>query len=268
MKPHILVVEDHDNTRIALTAQLRYAGYQVTQAANGEAALALLTQETFDVVLADIVMDGVDGIKVLHAARQQPYRPEVILLTGNGMLQSAIAAIRAGAYDYLLKPCDEETLLACIDGAVKHHHAEQRRSEAERHLLEAASLMSSITTHEADAPGTPQEPPTSPPTTARQPRQVGSLAIGITRHDVTFAGTLLHVTPIEYALLRYLAATPGEVRRYHEIVRATHQVETSDSDAQNLLRTHIRNLRKKLPAAYLVTEHGIGCKLVHPREER
>jgi two-component system, OmpR family, response regulator len=261
MKPPILIVEDHDHTRLALATHLEYAGYAVTQAPDGETALALLEEQTFWVVLTDIVMGAVDGITVLERARLQPYHPEVIILTGYAMLETSIAAVRAGAYDYLVKPCDDEELLQCIAGATQRYTHQQRRSLAERYLLEAASLMSNPT-EQPDK--TLERAPTPSPATPPETIQIGQLTIGPTRFAVALAGQSVHTTPTEYALLRYLAETPGTVRHYRDIVQITHHLDTDNSDAQSLLRTHIRNLRQKLAPAYIVTEHGVGCKLVDP----
>ncbi len=269
MKPRILVVEDHEHTRLALATHLEYAGYDVTQSPDGETALVLLEEQAFWVVLTDIVMGAVDGIKVLETARLKPSPPEVIILTGYAMLETAIAAVRSGAYDYLVKPCDDDELLECIAGATQRYAHQQRRSLAERYLLEAASLMEHTTDPQGDEPTPASVPlplstPAPTPTPTPETISIGQLTIGPTRFAVSLAGQAVHTTPTEYALLRYLANAVGDVCNYRDIVRVTHHLDTDDSDAQNLLRTHLRNLRRKLSPGYIVTEHGVGCKLVDP----
>lgn len=264
MTPHILLVEDDGKTRMMLTYRLQHAGYLVTQATDGEAAIALMTNNIFDVVLTDIVLGDVDGIDLLQAARLQPYRPEVIILTGHGSLETSIAALRKGAYDYLLKPCSSEQLLACIEGAVSRRKVEWKLREA------ASNVLSAFGEFEG-------EPGTTDPTQTHLPRQIlkklsqtdsiqhiGALSIGGTRHDVIFEGKAVRLTPTEYALLRYLSETPGLVRSCHDIVRYTHGLETSDTEAQAMLRSHIRNLRRKIDASYLVNDRGTGYMLVAP----
>ncbi len=259
-KAHILVVEDDEITRITLARLLQYAGYHVTQASDGGQAVDLLDREPFDVVLTDIVMGEIDGIEVLHTARLQPYHPHVILLTGHGTLDTAIAALRSGAYDYLTKPCDDEMLMVIVEGAV------QKRLE-ENNMREAASLIKQFYDQKLgghhNRRDTDAEPVRSEPD---QPGAVvlwvGDLAIGPTRHEVLVAGQPILLTPIEYELLHFLAETPGEVRTYREIIRHTHRFEADDADAQMLVKQHIRNLRKKVPAEYLVNERGVGYKLV------
>lgn len=144
MKPHILLVEDDQNTSIALGYWLQQAGYRVTRAPDGETAFDLLENDVYDVVLTDIVLGDIDGIEVLQAARMQDYHPEVLILTGHGTLDTAIAAIRAGAYDYLVKPCDEDELLRQLNGAVQRRMVEKRRRMVERQLIDSAALLTTI----------------------------------------------------------------------------------------------------------------------------
>jgi DNA-binding response OmpR family regulator len=261
MKARILVVEDDPGARLALTYRLQYDGYHVSEAENGETAIAKLKQQTFEIVLTDIVLGDVTGIEVLRVARNQPYRPVVILLTGHGSLNTSIAALREGAHDYLLKPCPHDKLLVCVAEAVKRYHNEKR-------LVQAANVIKDFyepTTDEledlAKASG-----PTA--TSARQdtlpPLRVGALVIGSTRQEVIFNDAPVHITPIEFALLRCLAETPGTVRTYCDMVSQTHSLEASEADAQSLLKPHIRNLRHKIDPNYLVNDRGTGYMLVDP----
>lgn len=262
MKHRILLVEDDDKARRMLAYLLQHTGYHVTQAANGEQALDVLERESFDVVLTDIVMGDVDGIEVLHTARLQPYRPSVILLTGHGTLDTCISALRAGASDYLLKPCTDEDLLACIDRALQRH-------QAERQLAETAHLLTTLYQppegqRRQRSRGDTQSGIASTSAVAAVPRQVGALAIGASRKRVTFDGQLVHLTPIEYALLYCLAETPGTARTYSDIVQHTHNLDLDEAEAQVLLRVHISNLRKKLPTDYIVNHRGTGYMLIDP----
>lgn len=245
MNARILVVEDNSSLRLIISILLEQAGYHVTQAPNGEIALTLLETEQFDVVLTDIIMGNVDGIEVLHTAKHQTYNPEVILLTGYGELETSIAAIRLGAYNYLLKPCDDQELLSCIHKAVAYH---------KEHVLIHEYLEST----QAGEDRCPDETPVV--------HRVGIISIGPSRDDVTCNDQPLSLTPIEYALLRLLAQTPGMLYSYSDILKHTHQIHMNDSDANSFLRNHIRNLRRKIPSSYLVHESGKGYKLVVPDE--
>jgi DNA-binding response OmpR family regulator len=260
IKPRLLLVEDYPTTRVVLAQLLSNAGYQVAQASSGEQALELLETQIFDIVLTDVVMGEVDGIEVLHKAKIQPYNPVVILLTGYGTLETCMAALRLGAFNYLLKPCPEEELLTCISNGLRQRFQEQQVHQAIQTLSEV--FMS----RDVADPLSIQQSQYIANKCASGMRYIGELCIGESRQKVLFKGNPINPTPTEYALLWCLAETVGEARPYHEIVRYTHQIEIADTDALKLLRPHVRNLRKKLTDAYIVHDHGMGYKLVNPEE--
>jgi DNA-binding response OmpR family regulator len=255
MSARILVVEDDLDTRVMLVHRLQHAGYRVSQAANGKEALEVLERETFDVVLTDIVMGTITGIDVLRAARSKPNRPEVVILTGHGTLDTAIEALRAGAHDYLLKPCNDELMMRCVEHAMQHHSSEQQ-------LQQAAQTIYAVV-----AGGSRFAAETEPGSyAAGQNIHIGKLTVGRSRKEVFLAGRALHITPIEHTLLRYLAERAGQICHSRDIVLSTHGFEVSESEAQSLLRTHIRNLRRKLGSGYLVNDPGVGYMLVDSDE--
>jgi DNA-binding NtrC family response regulator len=100
----VLIAEDEEHLGTILEQFLAGRGYQVTVTRDGKSALAALRSEAFDVALLDIVMPELDGLEVLRHVRDEPNHPEVIIITGNGTIETAITAIRLGAYDYLSKP--------------------------------------------------------------------------------------------------------------------------------------------------------------------
>ncbi len=259
-KPRLLLVEDYPTTRIVLAQLLSNAGYQVAQASNGEQALELLETQTFDIVLTDVVMGEVDGIEVLHKAKIQPYNPVVILLTGYGTMETCMAALRLGAFNYLLKPCAEDELLECISNGLRQRFQEQQVQQAIQTLSEV------FINRDVDARSSGRQSQHGANMCTSGMRYIGELCIGESRQKVLFKGNPINPTPTEYALLWCLAETVGEARPYHEIVRHTHQIEIANKDALKLLRPHVRNLRKKLTDACIVHDHGMGYKLVNPEE--
>jgi len=100
----VLIAEDEEHLGAILEQFLLGRGYQVTVTRDGKAALAALRSEAYDVALLDIVMPEMDGLEVLRTIREDAAHPEVIIITGNGTIETAITAIRLGAYDYLSKP--------------------------------------------------------------------------------------------------------------------------------------------------------------------
>ncbi|MEO7084610.1 MAG: sigma-54 dependent transcriptional regulator [Gemmatimonadaceae bacterium] len=100
----ILVAEDEENLAQILCAFLRGRGHYVVCVGDGKAALQALRDEAFDVALIDIVMPEMDGLETLKHFRTEPEPPQVIVITGNGTVETAIHAMKLGAYDYLAKP--------------------------------------------------------------------------------------------------------------------------------------------------------------------
>lgn len=114
----ILVVDDEAEMRSSASEWLSLSGFAVVTAQGGNAALACLDRQAFDVVVSDIRMPGMDGVKLLEqVGLKRPSLP-VILLTGHGDVTLAVEAMRAGAYDFLEKPYDADHLVAVLDRAV------------------------------------------------------------------------------------------------------------------------------------------------------
>src|SRR5213595_298959 len=114
----ILVVDDEKPQRDILQEILTSAGYDVTSAASGEAALKFAKERSFDLALTDLKMTGMDGIELLQQLLAHDSSIIVILLTAHGTIDSAKDALRRGAFDYLQKPFDREVLLATIKRAL------------------------------------------------------------------------------------------------------------------------------------------------------
>lgn len=114
----ILVVDDEKAQREILEMILSSEGYDVTTAASGEAALKFAREKRFDLALTDLKMTGMDGIELLQHLLAQDSSIIVILLTAHGSIDSAKEALRRGAFDYLQKPYDRETLLDTIKRAL------------------------------------------------------------------------------------------------------------------------------------------------------
>src|SRR5215218_1535244 len=117
-RKNILVVDDEKSQREILEMILSAEGYDVTTASSGEAALKMAREHRFDLVLTDLKMTGIDGIELLQRLLAYDSSIIVILLTAHGSIDSAKEALRRGAFDYLEKPYDRETLLDTIRRAL------------------------------------------------------------------------------------------------------------------------------------------------------
>src|ERR1044071_5116755 len=102
----LLVVDDEENLRITTAAILEKEGYAVDTASSGNEAISLLTTADYDLVLTDLHMEAGEGLAVLNEIRRNAPLTISVVLTGFASVESAIAALQEGAYDYLVKPCD------------------------------------------------------------------------------------------------------------------------------------------------------------------
>jgi two-component system response regulator HydG len=115
--PKILVVDDQRNMRTTLAMMLRGAGYEVDEASDGSQGAELGARGAYDVVLTDLRMGGFDGIGVLRAVKEGHATTEVIVMTAYGTIESAVEAMRLGAFDYIQKPFTEQELLVKVERA-------------------------------------------------------------------------------------------------------------------------------------------------------
>jgi DNA-binding NtrC family response regulator len=125
----ILIVDDEEIIRYSLINILKGYGYDAIDVSSGEEAVKLLAEQKFHLILSDLVMEGMDGLALLENVKLVSPSTIVILITGYGSLKTAVSALRLGAYDYLLKPCDEEELIYRVKRALEMQHfgEEQKR---------------------------------------------------------------------------------------------------------------------------------------------
>jgi two-component system NtrC family response regulator len=102
----ILVVDDEPGIRRAVAAEMEDAGYDVVTAASGSEAVLKFREAPVDLVITDLKMDGIDGLQVLQEIKRQRPETEVMMMTAHGSMETAVEAMRAGAYDYISKPFD------------------------------------------------------------------------------------------------------------------------------------------------------------------
>lgn len=111
---HTLIVDDDDALRGLICWVLRENGYRITEAASGEEALAVFRRERHPIVIADIHMDGMNGMELLREIKRINQDTQVIIITGDTSLDTVIRALRAGAHDCLLKPFDDPDLVSLV----------------------------------------------------------------------------------------------------------------------------------------------------------
>jgi two-component system NtrC family response regulator len=117
----ILVVEDDDCLRRVTHAQLEKCGYSTVVAADAAEALAILDQQPVDLVLTDLNLPGLSGLELLSRIRVEYPETSVVIITAFGTVETAVAAIKAGAYDYITKPVHPDELRALVNRVVERH---------------------------------------------------------------------------------------------------------------------------------------------------
>jgi len=132
MKPSILIVDDEAGVRSALSGVLRDEDYLVEAVDSGEACLDLLTRDTFDVILLDVWLPGIDGIVTLTKLRERHVEAAVVMISGHGSIEAAVKAIKMGAFDFIEKPLSLDKTVLVVRNALR-----QRRLEAENLALRA-----------------------------------------------------------------------------------------------------------------------------------
>jgi two-component system response regulator HydG len=132
MAPKILVADDEPGMRKSLAIMLRREGYAVSEAVSGKDALDQLGAEVFGLVISDLRMTPVSGLDLLRAIKQANSAAEVILMTGFGSIESAVEAMKLGAFDFITKPFQQEEILLRVRNALEKH-----RLKAEVDLLRA-----------------------------------------------------------------------------------------------------------------------------------
>jgi two-component system, NtrC family, nitrogen regulation response regulator NtrX len=116
--PSVLIIDDEKSIRKTLTEILRYEGYKIDEASDGEEGLAKFKEKTYDLVLCDIKMPKLDGIEFLEKAKEINNEVPIIIISGHGNIETAVEAVKKGAYDYISKPPDLNRMLITLRNAM------------------------------------------------------------------------------------------------------------------------------------------------------
>jgi DNA-binding response OmpR family regulator len=228
-----LVVDDEASIRFFLEETLRKSGHVVATASSGEEALGLIRDTRFDLAIVDLMLGGrVDGLRVLETVRWRWPGTAVVILTGHGSLESAMAAIREGVDGYLLKPAEADQVRQAVREAL------ERRRNVVR----------------------------CPPEGGEELLQSGPFAVDLQRHAVTVDGQPLELTPREFNLLVHLMQNADRVVSPPELVRAMAQYEAEDLyEARQIVKWYVHRLRRKVepdPASprHILNVRGVGYR--------
>ena len=228
----VLIVDDESSIRRALHNTLQGMGFEVDDAPSGEAALDRVAEAEYDVVLMDINMPGIGGIRACREIRKSLPHLGILMLTVRDREEDKVTALDAGADDYITKPFNIRELAARIRAAV-------RRSSAS-HVDPDAVI------------------------------RIGEIELDPARRLVRKGGESVHFTPTEFNLLHYLMTHAGLPITHVQLLRAVWGPEYGGE--LEYLRTYVRQLRKKLeddPAepAYLLTDSYVGYRFAEGKAE-
>jgi two-component system KDP operon response regulator KdpE len=222
----VLVIEDEPQMRRFLRTALGAQDYRVVEAETAKEGLAALTTQNPEVVLLDLGLPDGDGIELARQVREWSRVP-IIVISARGREGDKVAALDAGADDYLTKPFGVEELLARIRVALRH--AAQAGPEAASEVI-----------------------------------TIGPLRIDQARREVNVDGREVHLTPLEFRLLGLLARNAGRVMTHRQILREVWGPPYANQT--HYLRVFMAQLRRKVEAdparpRLLVTEPGVGYRM-------
>ena len=233
----LLVVDDERAVRSSLKGILEGEGHRVTAAASGEEALVMLNQGSFDLMLVDLKMEGMDGLQVTMETKERAPDTVVIILTAYATLDSAIRALRFGAHDYLLKPCKVEDIIASVEaGLAKRWHSMRQWELVSSIEDNVRQLKAETVLAETEREGL---------STSRFVR-TQDLLLDRERQIVVVRGEPLNLTPTEFKLLACFVNNTNRALTYRELARHAQGYDCSEQEARGALKTHLWRLRNKL----------------------
>jgi two-component system, OmpR family, KDP operon response regulator KdpE len=219
----VLVVDDEPAIRRFLKTSLSAPGYQVLEAEDGSAALAMLKREVVDVLVLDLGLPGIDGFEVIRSLRESGSALPIIVLSVRADEAGKVKALDLGADDYVTKPFGIDELLARIRAAVRH----RLQQDGEKPLFKS-----------------------------------GDLTVDLVRRIVTVAGAEVKLTPREYDLLRLLIAHAGKVLTHRFILHEVWSTEADVQNLRIYIRTLRQKLEADPEQPRLIlTEQGVGYRL-------
>jgi two-component system alkaline phosphatase synthesis response regulator PhoP len=227
MSKRILLVEDEQGLIMTLSDRLGSEGYTVLTAEDGETGLSLALQESFDLIILDVMLPRKNGIDVCRELRQHALHTPIMMLTARGMLTDKVVALKLGADDYLTKPFEMLELLARVEALMRRAHGSK-----------------------SDAPET---------------YRFGEIRVDLRRAEVYRKEKLLDLSAREFKLLRHFIEHRGATISRDELLDEVWGYASTPST--RTVDVHVAWLRQKLEPnprhpQFILTVHGLGYKFV------
>lgn len=240
----ILIVDDEESVRFVLQRALRHEPYLIETAVSGQQALEKLDTQSYDLLLLDLRMEPVDGLELLQRLREGGNEAVVIILTAHSSLESAVEALRLGAFDYLFKPASPNTIRQRVREALL---VSQRQIRQQQALEQLQTLRETMRAWEMlDEPAVAAPPDETLSCANGRFIQAGSLFIDRDHRVATFEGELLDLTTAEFDLLTCLAERSPEPCKPQELVACALGYHSEETEARDTIKWHIHQLRRKI----------------------
>src|SRR5271154_1747759 len=139
--PHILIVDDESGIRESLRGILEDEGYKTSVSPSGEDCLELLRKSSYDLILLDVWLTGIDGLEVLEKIREMDDPPEVIMISGHGTIETAVRATKLGAYDFAEKPLSLERTLILVKNAIEARRLRHENLDLRKQLQSKSMIV-------------------------------------------------------------------------------------------------------------------------------
>lgn len=235
LEARLLVVDDEPDILSALVEILRLEGFIVEKARSGQEALSLLESRSYDLMVLDLMLPDIEGIEILHRARQMYPDLLVIILTGNASMESAVDAVKLRATDYLFKPVSSHDLVNAVRKALKERAEQLHQQQLIQVALNALHRI--------------EEFPVLSPTNSKPLLRVSPLILDRHKQLVMTEDNpeqAVELTEKETTVLAALMANPNQVLSCQELVQASWGRNTTEQEAENLIRPYIFRLRRKI----------------------
>lgn len=260
---HILIVDDEANLRHTVARILQRAGFEVTTAASGKEGLALLSQQTFDLVYMDIRMPDMNGIETLQAINTNYPKLPVILFTGQPDLNSAVSALRQGAIDYLQKPLKPEMIVERAKTVLLNLERERRKKELQAQIEALQAELRKLENEEGSEPGPKDKEPNGDERYLKR----STLTLDLHTNRATVGSRTVDLSPTAFNYLLVLARHAPNIVDYQTLVTEAQGYQTDAREAQDLAKWHVHQIRETIePDAqhptFIINVRGTGYRLV------
>ncbi len=232
MSQHILVIEDEPTLSRLLSYNLTQEGYETTVAEHGGDGLQMALEHSYDLIILDIMLPGLNGFEVLGKLRQKGNKTPIIILTARNAEDEVVQGLKHGADDYITKPFGVAELLARVAAVLRRSLSEEDKAA---HSLSNEKVIT-----------------------------LGELSIYPEKYEVILEGETIPLRPKEFEVLLYLVQRPGMVITRDDLMNIVWGFDYIGG--QRTVDVHVSSLRKKLEmnqnSVHIDSIRGVGYKLV------